>query len=137
MARLFEEALPEGLLHVLPGDAEAGSALTEDPNVAMIAFTGSTAVGRLVGAAAGRTLKRVSLELGGNNALIILDDADLEVASSAGAWGAFLHQGQICITAGRHIVLESVAEEDLDRLAARASPLPVGDPQPSRSPSAR
>jgi len=129
VARLFEEAgLPADVLHVLPGDAEAGSALTQDPNVAMIAFTGSTAVGREVGAAAGRSLKRVSLELGGNNALIILDDADLEVASSAGAWSAFLHQGQICMTAGRHIVLESVADEYLDRLAHRASGLPVGDP---------
>jgi benzaldehyde dehydrogenase (NAD) len=129
VARLFEEAgLPEDLLHVLPGEAEAGSALAEDPNVAMIAFTGSTAVGRLVGAAAGQTLKRVSLELGGNNALIVLDDADLEAASSAGAWSAFLHQGQICMTAGRHIVLESVAGEYLDRLAGRASALPVGNP---------
>jgi benzaldehyde dehydrogenase (NAD) len=129
VARLFEAAgLPEGLLHVLPGDAEAGSALTADPNVAMIAFTGSTAVGRLVGEAAGRSLKRVSLELGGNNALIVLDDADLEVASSAGAWSAFLHQGQVCMTAGRHIVMAGVAEEYLDRLAARAAGLPVGDP---------
>ena len=129
VARLFEAAgLPEGLLHVLPGDAEAGSALAEDPNVAMISFTGSSAVGRLVGAAAGGTLKKVSLELGGNNALIVLDDADLEVASSAGAWSAFLHQGQICMTAGRHIVLESVADEYLDRLAGRAANLRVGDP---------
>ena len=129
VARLFEEAgLPGGLLHVLPGDAEAGSALAEDPNVAMISFTGSSAVGRLAGAAAGGTLKKVSLELGGNNALIVLDDADLEVASSAGAWSAFLHQGQICMTAGRHIVLESVADEYLDRLAGRAANLPVGDP---------
>ena len=129
VARLFEEAgLPEGLLHVLPGAAEAGSALTEDPDVAMIAFTGSTAVGRQVGAAAGRTLKRCSLELGGNNALIVLDDSDLDVASSAGAWGAFLHQGQVCMTAGRHIVMEAVAQEYLDRLAQRAANLPVGDP---------
>lgn len=129
VARLFEEAgLPGGLLHVLPGDAEPGAALASDPNVAMIAFTGSTAVGREVGATAGRTLKRVSLELGGNNALIVLDDADLDVASSAGAWGAFLHQGQVCMTAGRHIVLESVADEYVERLAARAANLPVGDP---------
>jgi benzaldehyde dehydrogenase (NAD) len=129
IARLFEAAgLPEGLLHVLPGDAEAGTALTEDPNVDMIAFTGSTAVGRKVGEAAGRHLKRVSLELGGNNALIVLDDADLEVASSAGAWSSFLHQGQVCMTAGRHIVMAGVAEEYLDRLAARAAGLPVGDP---------
>ncbi|NGO47010.1 benzaldehyde dehydrogenase [Streptomyces ureilyticus] len=129
VARLFEAAgLPDGLLHVLPGGAGPGAALVEDPNVAMIAFTGSTAVGREVGATAGRTLKRVSLELGGNNALIVLDDADLEIASSAGAWGAFLHQGQVCMTAGRHIVLESVADEYLDRLAKRAQGLPVGDP---------
>jgi benzaldehyde dehydrogenase (NAD) len=129
LARLFEQAgLAEGLLHVLPGDAEPGSALAANPDVAMISFTGSTAVGRLVGEAAGRTLKRVSLELGGNNALIVLDDADVEVASSAGAWGAFLHQGQVCMTAGRHIVLEAVADEYLDRLAERAQKLPVGNP---------
>jgi benzaldehyde dehydrogenase (NAD) len=129
IARLFELAgLPDGLLHVLPGDAEPGTALTENPDVAMISFTGSTAVGRLVGEAAGRTLKRVSLELGGNNALIVLDDADLDVASSAGAWSAFLHQGQICMTAGRHIVVESVADRYLERLAKRAENLPVGNP---------
>jgi benzaldehyde dehydrogenase (NAD) len=129
IARLFELAgLPEGVLHVLPGGAEPGAALAENPDVAMISFTGSTAVGRLVGEAAGRTLKRVSLELGGNNALIVLDDADLEVASSSGAWSAFLHQGQICMTAGRHIVVESVADEYVDRLAKRASNLPVGNP---------
>jgi benzaldehyde dehydrogenase (NAD) len=129
IARLFELAgLPEGVLHVLPGDAEPGAALAENADVAMISFTGSTAVGRLVGEAAGRTLKRVSLELGGNNALIILDDADLDVASSAGAWGAFLHQGQVCMTAGRHIVVESVADAYIERLAKRADNLPVGDP---------
>jgi benzaldehyde dehydrogenase (NAD) len=122
IARLFEEAgLPAGVLHVLPGAAEAGSALALDPNVAMISFTGSTAVGREVGAAAGRTLKRVSLELGGNNALIVLDDADLDVAASSGAWSAFLHQGQICMTAGRHPVLEAVADQYLERLADRAA----------------
>ena len=129
IARLFEEAgLPAGLLHVLPGDAEAGTALTLDPNVAMISFTGSTAVGREVGAAAGRTLKRVSLELGGNNALIVLDDADLDIAASSGAWSSFLHQGQVCMTAGRHIVLEAVAAQYLERLSIRAGQPPVGDP---------
>src|ERR1700749_4854069 len=117
-----------GLLHVLPGDAEPGAALAENPDVAMISFTGSNAVGRKVGEAAGPTLKRVSLELGGNNALIVLDDADIEVASSAGAWGAFLHQGQVCMTAGRHIVTEAVADAYLEALAKRAESLPVGDP---------
>ncbi|WP_328810545.1 benzaldehyde dehydrogenase [Rhodococcus sp. NBC_00294] len=129
LARLLEEAgLPDGVFHVLPGDAEPGAAVAEHPGIGMVSFTGSTAVGRKVGEAAGRTLKRVSLELGGNNALIVLDDADLEVASSAGAWGAFLHQGQVCMTAGRHIVLESVADQYLDHLAARAKNLPVGNP---------
>jgi benzaldehyde dehydrogenase (NAD) len=129
IARLFEEAgLPDGVLHVLAGDAEPGAALATDPHVAMISFTGSTAVGREVGAAAGRSLKRCSLELGGNNALIVLEDADLEVASSSGAWGAFLHQGQVCMTAGRHIVVADVADAYLDLLAKRAANLPVGNP---------
>jgi benzaldehyde dehydrogenase (NAD) len=129
VARLFEEAgLPSGVLHVLPGDAEPGEALTTHPAVEMIAFTGSTAVGRKVGEAAGRTLKRASLELGGNNALIVLDDADIDAASSAGAWGAFFHQGQVCMTAGRHIVHKAVADEYVDKLTMRADKLTVGDP---------
>jgi benzaldehyde dehydrogenase (NAD) len=94
----------------------------------MICFTGSTAVGRLVGETAGRLLKRVSLELGGNNAIIVLDDADLDAASSAGAWASFFHQGQVCMAAGRHIVLDSVADEYLALLAKRAETLRVGNP---------
>ncbi|NHD19557.1 MULTISPECIES: benzaldehyde dehydrogenase [Actinopolyspora] len=129
IAQLFHEAgLPEGLLQVLAGDAEPGQALCEDPNIAMVSFTGSTSIGREVASAAGRNLKRVSLELGGNNALIVLDDADVDTASSAGAWSAYLHQGQICMTAGRHIVVESVADEYLDLLSRRAAALRVGDP---------
>ena len=129
IARLFEQAgLPPGVLHVLPGGADVGKALTEDPNVRMISFTGSTASGRLVGAAAGRTLKRVVLELGGNSPLVVLDDADLEAASSAGAWGSFLHQGQICLAVSRHIVHESIADAYLEALSERARRLPVGNP---------
>jgi benzaldehyde dehydrogenase (NAD) len=133
IARLFEEAgLPEGVLHALAGDADAGRALTADPDIAMIAFTGSTAAGREVGAAAGGALKPCSLELGGNNALIVLDDADLDLAAAAGAFGAFFHQGQVCMAAGRHIVLEAVAERYMQRLVARAERLTVGDPWTSR-----
>src|SRR6202034_4103513 len=88
LARVFEEAgLPEGVLHVLPGGADAGEALITDPQVRVISFTGSTAAGRKVGALAGQLPKRVHLELGGNSALIVLDDADLDAAASAGAWG--------------------------------------------------
>jgi len=128
-ARVFEEAgLPEGLLHVLPGGAEVGQAIASDPNVSMIAFTGSTATGRAVAETAGRTLKRVLLELGGNSPLIVLDDADVELASSAGAFGSFLHQGQICMATSRHLVHESIAETYLEALATRAARLPVGNP---------
>jgi benzaldehyde dehydrogenase (NAD) len=129
IARIFEESgLPEGVLHVLPGGAEAGEALVTDPHVRTISFTGSTAAGKRVGEVAARHLKRVHLELGGNSALIVLADADLDLAASAGAWGSFLHQGQICMTTGRHLVHEDVLEPYLVRLAEKADHLPVGDP---------
>ena len=129
MARIFEEAgLPEGVLHVLGGGAEVGQALVEDPQVRMISFTGSTATGRKVGELAGRNLKRIVLELGGNSPLVVLEDADIEAASSAGAWGSFLHQGQICLAVSRHLVHESIADDYVKALAERASHLPVGNP---------
>jgi benzaldehyde dehydrogenase (NAD) len=129
LARVFEEAgLPEGLLHVLPGGADTGGALVTDPLIRVISFTGSTAAGRKVGALAGQHLKRVHLELGGNSALIVLDDADLDKAASAGAWGSFLHQGQICMTTGRHLVQEAVYDDYVSRLAEKADHLPVGNP---------
>ncbi|TDV53800.1 benzaldehyde dehydrogenase [Actinophytocola oryzae] len=129
IARVLEEAgLPDGLLHVLPGGAETGAALVADPRVRIISFTGSTAAGRKVGELAARHLKRAHLELGGNSALIVLDDADVERAVSAGAWGSFLHQGQVCMTAGRHLVHERVAESYVEVLAEHAGRLPVGDP---------
>lgn len=129
IARLFEEAgLPAGVLHVLPGEVDVGAALCSDPNVAMIQFTGSTAAGRKVGALAGQHLKKVSLELGGKNTLIVLDDADVEVAASNAAWGGYLHQGQICMSTSRLLVHESIAELLVEALEKRASRLPVGDP---------
>ncbi|MDB5783490.1 benzaldehyde dehydrogenase [Caballeronia mineralivorans] len=128
-ARLLEEAgLPPGLFHVLPGGAETGAALVKEPLVDMISFTGSTRVGRQIGSIAGGQLKRVSLELGGNNPYIVLDDADIEAAASAGAWGAFFHQGQICLTAGRHLVHERIAGAYAEALARKAKALVVGDP---------
>ncbi len=129
LARVFEEAgLPRGLLHVLPGGAGAGEALITDPLVRVISFTGSTAVGRHVGQLAAAHLKRCHLELGGNSAMIVMDDADVAKAASAGAWGSFLHQGQICMTTGRHIVHEAVYDDYVAALAAKAEHLPVGNP---------
>lgn len=129
LARIFEEAgLPAGLLHLLPGGAEAGEAVVAAPEVRVVSFTGSTAAGRKIGEVCGRLLKRAHLELGGNNALIVLPGAEVPKAVSAGAWGSFLHQGQICMTTGRHLVHESLHEEYVAALADKADGLPVGDP---------
>lgn len=129
IAQLFEDAgLPSGVLHVLPGGPETGDALVRHPDCGMISFTGSTAVGRAIGATCGQLLKKVALELGGNNAIIVLDDADVDAAASSGAWGAFLHQGQICMQTGRHLVHRSVAQAYAEKLAERAARLAVGDP---------
>ncbi len=129
LARIFEEAgLPAGLFSVLPGGADVGEALVADPRVGLIAFTGSTRAGRIVGALAARHLKRTHLELGGNSALIVLDDVDLEKAVSVGAFGSFMHQGQICMTTGRHLVARSIADAYTAKLAEHAEHLPVGNP---------
>lgn len=129
IARVFEEAgLPAGLLHVLPGDVGVGAAVVTAPEVAVVSFTGSTAAGRHVGVAASGALKRVHLELGGNNALVVLPGADVAKAASAGAFGSWLHQGQICMTTGRHLVHESIADEYIAALSEKANRLPVGDP---------
>lgn len=129
LARVFEEAgLPAGLLSVLPGDAAVGEALVVHPAVRVIAFTGSTRAGRAVGALAGQYLKRAHLELGGNSALVVMGDVDPERAASVGAFASFMHQGQICMTTGRHLVHERIADEFVGRLAEHADALPVGDP---------
>jgi benzaldehyde dehydrogenase (NAD) len=128
-AAVFAEAgLPEGLLQVVVGGAEVGEAIVTDPNVLAVSFTGSTAAGRRVGELAGRLLKKVSLELGGNNAFVVLDDADLEAAASAGAYASFQFQGQVCFAAGRHIVHRSVAADYVDALVEKARRLRLGDP---------
>jgi len=129
IARIFELAgLPKGLLHVLPGGAEVGEALTLDKNIASIQFTGSTNVGRIVGANAAKTLKKVSLELGGKNSLIILDDADIELAAENIAWGAFLHSGQICMTSGKILIHQKIYEQVKQRVIEKVKNFVVGNP---------
>ena len=131
---IFGEAgLPAGVLNIVthpPGGAgEIGDEFVESPEVRRINFTGSTAVGRKLAEAAGRNLKRVVLELGGYNPLIVLADADLEYAVNASAFGAFLHQGQICMSARRIIVERSIADEFVEKLAAKTNGLKAGDPK--------
>jgi benzaldehyde dehydrogenase (NAD) len=125
---LLQAGLPQDVLYVLPGGVDAGEALVTDPNVAMISFTGSTQAGRRVGELASRNLKKVTLELGGKNSMIVFDDADLDVAASNVAWGSFLHQGQICMTTGRVLVQKSIADAFAAKLIEKASQLPVGNP---------
>jgi benzaldehyde dehydrogenase (NAD) len=128
-ARVFEEAgLPPGVLQILPGGADVGEAICIDPRIAMVAFTGSTAAGRRVGALCGQHLKKVSLELGGKNSLIVLEDADLDLAASNAAFGAWSHQGQVCMAAGRILASEKIAAELIERLTEKANQLKVGDP---------
>jgi acyl-CoA reductase-like NAD-dependent aldehyde dehydrogenase len=131
---IFAEAgLPAGVLNIVthaPGAAAPiGDELVENPAVRRINFTGSTATGRRLAEAAGRQLKRVVLELGGSNPLIVLDDADLDYAVNASVFGAFLHQGQICMSSRRIFVERGIADEFTKRLAEKAKTLKAGDPK--------
>jgi acyl-CoA reductase-like NAD-dependent aldehyde dehydrogenase len=131
---IFSEAgLPEGVLNVVthaPGEAgPIADELVENPLVRVINFTGSTEKGRRIAEAAGRNLKRVVLELGGSNPLIVLADADLDYAVDAAAFGAFLHQGQICMSARRIIVEQPIAEALTERLVEKTKGLKAGDPK--------
>jgi len=124
---LAEAGLPAGVVQVLTG-GPAGARLVSHPQVDMIHFTGSEDTGRRINVAAAPLLKRVALELGGNNASIVLADADVELAARCGAGSSFGHQGQVCIATGRHIVLADVAADYVAALSAKAAKLTVGDP---------
>ncbi|AQA02464.1 benzaldehyde dehydrogenase [Mycobacterium sp. MS1601] len=124
---LAEAGLPAGVVQVLTG-GPAGAGLVNHPQVDMIHFTGSEDTGRRINVAAAPLLKRVALELGGNNASIVLADADVELAARCGAGSSFGHQGQVCIATGRHVVLADVAADYVAALSAEAARLTVGDP---------
>jgi benzaldehyde dehydrogenase (NAD) len=132
VALAFQAAgLPVGLLHVLPEAAEAAEAaeaLCTDTNVQMIAFTGSTAAGRRVSALASGQLKKVSLRLTSKSALIVLEDADLELAVRNIAWGTYLHRGEVCMATGRVLVREKVTAALTERVVAAARQWVAGAP---------
>lgn len=133
LAEIFEEAgLPPGVLNVVTGTREAageiGDEMISNPAVRRISFTGSTDVGRIIAEKAGRHLKRAVLELGGKDPLIVLADADVDYAVDAAAWGAFLHQGEICMSTERIIIDRSIADEFTEKLTERALGTPMGDP---------
>jgi benzaldehyde dehydrogenase (NAD) len=125
---LFQAGLPADVLAVLPGGADVGSALVGHPRVPIIAFTGSTPAGKAIALQAAPMLKRLHLELGGNSALVVFDDVDIDRAASAGAFGSFMHSGQICMSSSRHLVHASIADEYVARLTEHAERLLIANP---------
>lgn len=127
---IFEEAgFPAGLVNVIVGrGSEIGDAFVQHPIPSLISFTGSTEVGRRIGELAGYHLKDVALELGGNNVMVVLKDANIERAARAAAFGKFMHQGQICMALNRIIVEKDVYDEFVEAFTAIVSKLKVGDP---------
>ena len=125
---LEEAGVPPGVANLVTGyGPEAGQALVTHPGVDMISFTGSRAVGKQIAASAGAELKHVSLEMGGKNALVILDDADISEAVTGAMWGGFSTAGQRCTASSRLVVDESVADEVVERLVDGIGTLVVGD----------
>jgi len=129
LVEILEEAgLPGGVLNLVTGSgAEVGDPLVRDPRVAGVSFTGSTAAGRQIAELSGRNLKRLGLELGGKNAIVVLDDADVPLAVEGALWAAFGTAGQRCTAASRLIVERRVQRDFVDQLAERANKLKVGD----------
>ncbi|WP_147803758.1 aldehyde dehydrogenase family protein [Alkalicoccus halolimnae] len=130
IADIFKEAgAAAGVLNVTAGrGSEIGDAFVTHPVPKVISFTGSTEVGSHIAELAGRHIKETALELGGNNAFIVLPDADLEQAVNSAIFGKFLHQGQICMSINRLLVHEDVYDEFTSLFKERAASLPVGDP---------
>ncbi len=130
IAELFEAAgLPPGVLNVVTGPArDVAGVLLSDPRVRMITFTGSTQVGKIIAVEAAKHLKKITLEMGGKNPLIVLRDADVDYAVRAGCFGIYFHQGQVCMANSRIIVEAPVFDEFCEKFAARAKTYKVGDP---------
>ncbi len=133
LAEVFEAAgLPEGVFNVVTCSRQSikdlGDELISNPAVRGISFTGSTAVGRHIASLAGSLLKKACIELGGKDALIILEDADMDRAVNAATFGTFMHQGQICMSVERIIVHREIAEAFIERLVANVKSLAMGEP---------
>src|ERR1700691_5976088 len=125
---LTDAGVPQGVINIVAGyGPEAGAPLTEHAEVRAISLTGSSAVGRIVGGIAAKSFKHCSLELGGKNPMIVLDDANLDLAIEGGLWGGFGTTGQRCTATSRIIVQKGVYREFIERYLARAKKLKVGN----------
>ncbi len=130
IAKLFEEAgIPKGVLNCVVGKSGTiGDYFVANETSKLISFTGSTPVGKGIGKIAGEGLKKLALELGGNNAFVILDDADVDRAVDSAIFGRFIHQGQVCMSTNRILIHESIYAEFKDKFVRRAAALPYGNP---------
>jgi betaine-aldehyde dehydrogenase len=127
------EIFPPGVINVVTGEAEVGRGLVDDPNIALIAFTGSVETGKAVMRAASERLAKVHLELGGKDAFIVCEDVDLEVAAKGAVWSAYLNTGQVCTSAERFYVVDDVYSEFVDAVVRETESLVVGDPFDERT----
>ena len=125
--KVFEH-LPPGTVNIVTGFGETGEALVTHPDVDVVAFTGSVETGRRIAKAAADQLKKLHLELGGNDPFIVCDDVDVDIAAQGAAFAAFLNMGQVCTSAERFYVFEKVADRFLDKFSSVAQSLRLGDP---------
>ncbi len=135
IADIFDEAgLPPGVLNVIPGEAkDIGDRLIADRRVRMITFTGSTRTGRHLAVEAAKNLKKFTLEMGGKSPLIVLQDADIDYAVDAAAFGAYLHQGQVCMASSKIIVEAPLYDKFVEKFREKTRGITVGDPRDPKS----
>jgi acyl-CoA reductase-like NAD-dependent aldehyde dehydrogenase len=126
---VIDSVLPPGVINVITGYGEsAGGPIVEHPDVPVITFTGSVDTGKTIAKIASKNLKRVSLELGGKDPMIICDDADIEIAAKGTAWGAFKNSGQICTSIERVYVYDNIYEKFTEAIIEEAKSVVIGDP---------
>ena len=124
----FAEALPPGVVNVVTGEGEVGAQLVSSTGTDVVAFTGSVETGKSVMRAAAEHIKKVHLELGGKDAFIVCDDVPIDIAAKGAVWSAFLNSGQVCTSAERFYVLDSVYDDFVDAFVTETEKLVVGDP---------
>ena len=129
LAKIIDSSdLPKGVVNIITGDAEVGQEMVTNPMVDKVAFTGSTEVGKIIMQNAAASMKKVTLELGGKSAGIILDDADLELAVDGSAYAGYFHNGQCCVAGSRLIMTNKIYDEVVDRLKAKLAKMKIGNP---------
>jgi len=129
LAKLIDETeLPKGVVNIITGDAEVGEEMVSNPMVDKVGFTGSTEVGKRVINLAAPTMKKVTLELGGKSANLILDDADLDLAVDGSLYACYFHQGQCCVAGSRLIMTNKIYDEVVDRMKSKLAKMKIGDP---------